>query len=170
MYISMGIFIHSRTTYIYRYICALKIYGYEYEYAMDLIHGEPYFKKAPKPIELTLYPFLFWRGEQIERQEIIRMNPGNVRALGFFARQSVERLASSARQLKMDSTSGTNNSGSDLFAVLADGGYWCSARFGGAGNIAIYCDVPSTDLLHRRAYNKRYNSNGHEGISLLLPL
>jgi len=40
-----------------------------------------------------------WRGEQIERREIIRMNPGNVRALDFFARQSIERLASSARQL-----------------------------------------------------------------------
>ena len=51
-----------------------------------------------------------WRGEQIERREIIRMNPGNVRALDFFARQSIERLASSARQLMMDSTLGTNNS------------------------------------------------------------
>ena len=46
---------------------------------------------------------------------------GNVRALGFFARQSIESLAGSARrQLVMDSTFGTNSSGSDLFAVLAE--------------------------------------------------
>jgi hypothetical protein len=41
---------------------------------------------------------------------------GNVRALGFFVRRSIESLASSARrQFVMDSTFGTNNSGSDLF-------------------------------------------------------
>ena len=66
------------------------------------------------------------------------MNPGNVRALGCFARQSIERLASS--QLMIDSTFGTDNSGSDVAQI-------CSIE----GHIMK-------------------GSNEHEGISLLLPL
>ncbi|KAJ5982326.1 hypothetical protein N7451_012426 [Penicillium sp. IBT 35674x] len=45
---------------------------------------------------------------------------GNVRALGFFASEPIERLAKSATQLVMDSTFGTNSGGMDLFAVLAE--------------------------------------------------
>jgi hypothetical protein len=45
---------------------------------------------------------------------------GNVRALGFFASEAIERIAKSATQLVMDSTFGTNSGGMDLFAVLAE--------------------------------------------------
>jgi hypothetical protein len=53
----------------------------------------------------------------------------------------------------MDSTFGTNNSGSDLFTVLAEvEGTGVPPGSVAQANIAIYCDVPGTDLLHSRAY------------------
>ncbi|KAA8641707.1 uncharacterized protein ATNIH1004_011843 [Aspergillus tanneri] len=45
---------------------------------------------------------------------------GNLRALGFFASETIEKLRGSAPQLVMDSTFGTNSGGMDLFAVLAE--------------------------------------------------
>lgn len=45
---------------------------------------------------------------------------GNLRALGFFASETIKRLAKSATQWVMDSTFGTNSGGLDLFAVLAE--------------------------------------------------
>jgi hypothetical protein len=45
---------------------------------------------------------------------------GNLRALGFFASETIKMLARSATQLVMDSTFGTNSGGMDLFAVLAE--------------------------------------------------
>lgn len=58
---------------------------------------------------------------------------GNLRALGFFAADTIERLQNSAAQLVMDSTFGTNSGGMDLFAVLAEDG--------GTGVPLAYCLV-----------------------------
>lgn len=48
------------------------------------------------------------------------LTAGNVRALGFFASKPIRRLAKNNGQLVLDSTFGTNNSGLDLFVVLAE--------------------------------------------------
>jgi hypothetical protein len=45
---------------------------------------------------------------------------GNLRALGFFASETIKQLLKSTTQLLMDSTFGTNSGGMDLFAVLAE--------------------------------------------------
>jgi hypothetical protein len=45
---------------------------------------------------------------------------GNLRALGFFASETIKQLLKSTTQLVMDSTFGTNSGGMDLFAVLAE--------------------------------------------------
>ncbi|KAJ6093841.1 hypothetical protein N7499_003172 [Penicillium canescens] len=45
---------------------------------------------------------------------------GNLRALGFFASEPIQKLRNTAPQLVMDSTFGTNSGGMDLFAVLAE--------------------------------------------------
>ena len=45
---------------------------------------------------------------------------GNLRALGFFASDTIDMLRNSAPQLAMDFTYGTNSGGMDLFAVMAE--------------------------------------------------
>jgi hypothetical protein len=45
---------------------------------------------------------------------------GNVRMLAFFIPDSISALASRTKELAMDATFGTNNTGADLFAVLAE--------------------------------------------------
>ncbi|KID82058.1 hypothetical protein MGU_10628 [Metarhizium guizhouense ARSEF 977] len=45
---------------------------------------------------------------------------GNLRALAFFASETIAKLRNAAPQLVMDSTFGTNSGGMDLFAVLAE--------------------------------------------------
>jgi hypothetical protein len=45
---------------------------------------------------------------------------GNMRGLAIFIRDSITTLASEEKELAMDATYGTNNTGMDLFAVLAE--------------------------------------------------
>jgi hypothetical protein len=45
---------------------------------------------------------------------------GNLRAIAFYVSDSVNTLASRAKELSMDATFGTNNMAMDLFAVLAE--------------------------------------------------
>jgi MULE transposase domain len=48
------------------------------------------------------------------------LTAGNLRALGFYAPETIQRLDNPAVQLLMDSTFGTNGGGLALFAVLAE--------------------------------------------------
>lgn len=49
----------------------------------------------------------------------MNLNFGNVRALAIYIKESLRKLVAS-KELVMDATYGTNSSGSDLFAVLAE--------------------------------------------------
>lgn len=50
----------------------------------------------------------------------VKFTEGNVRALCVYATQTIGVLGRSTRQVAMDSTFGTNSSGMDLYAVLAE--------------------------------------------------
>ena len=57
----------------------------------------------------------------------------NVRGLAFYINDSIQVLASRAKELAMDATYGTNNKGIELFAVMAE--------FDGTGVPLAYCFV-----------------------------
>ena len=62
---------------------------------------------------------------------------GSVKGIAFYIRHPVKVLASTSRELAMDSTFGTNNAGMSLFSVLAE--------VDGAGIPLGYCFTKSTD-------------------------
>ena len=69
---------------------------------------------------------------------------GNLRGLALFVRESMSSLYAEAKELSMDATFGTNNTGMDLFAVLAE--------VDGTGVPLAYCFLgvtPSADGVRR---------------------
>ena len=69
---------------------------------------------------------------------------GNMRALAYFCHETMTALVPLVKEVSMDATFGTNNSGMDLFALLAE--------FDGSGfplgyffveTISVECDRPS---------------------------
>jgi hypothetical protein len=67
---------------------------------------------------------------------------GNVRALGIFFQSSIQPLKNSAKELAMDATFGTNHSGMDLYAVLAE--------LDGTGVPLAYCFVDRSQNIKGR--------------------